>query len=87
MNWSLLLVLDVPDELVTVTLTEPEPAGEVAVIEVVELTVTAVAALVPNLTVSPEAKPVPVIVTLVLPAVGPLVGAMPVTVGAGGGAM
>ena len=66
---------------------DPLPAGELAVIEVAELTVTEPAAVPPNLTVSPDAKPVPVIVTLVLPAVGPLVGAMPVTVGAGGGAM
>ena len=68
--------------MATVTSTVPLPAGEDAVIDVAELTVTPVAAVVPNLTVSPDAKPVPVIVTLVLPAVGPLVGAMPDTVGA-----
>ena len=68
--------------MVTVTATVPVPAGELAVIDVAELTVTEPAAVPPNLTVSPDAKPVPVIVTLVPPAVGPLVGAMPDTVGA-----
>ena len=72
--------------MVTVTSTVPLPAGELAVIEVAELTVTEPAAVPPKLTVSPEAKPVPVIVTLVPPATGPLVGAMWVTVGSGGGA-
>ncbi len=41
-----------------------------------------VAALAPNFTAVAAVKPVPVMVTLVPPAVGPLVGAMPVTVGA-----
>jgi hypothetical protein len=46
-------------------------------------TVMAVAAVAPMVTVAPETKPVPVIVTLVPPAVGPLGGAIPVTVGGG----
>ena len=67
---------------VTVTSTVPTlPAGEVAVIEVEETTVTPVAAVAPNFTLAPLAKPVPVIVTLVPPAVEPLVGLTPVTVG------
>ena len=71
----------------TVTSTVPAlPDGEVAVIEVVELTVTPVALAEPNWTVSPEAKPVPVIVTLVPPEVLPLAGLTPVTVGATMGA-
>ena len=58
----------------TVTSTVPVPAGEVAVIDVPETTVTPVAAVAPNLTVSPDANPVPVIVTDVPPAALPLVG-------------
>ena len=60
-----------PLPLVTVTSTVPVPAGEVAVIEVAELTVTAVPALAPNETVELAVKPVPVIVTTVPPASGP----------------
>ena len=50
---------------------------------IVELltTTTLVAAVPPNVTVAPEAKFVPVIVTAVPPAVDPLFGDMPVTVG------
>ena len=55
-----------------------------AVIEVVELYVTAVAVMVPNITVAEEVKLVPVMVTEVPPAVGPLVGVIDVTVGLGG---
>ena len=69
---------------VTVTSTVPEPAGLVAVIDVALLTVTAVAAVEPNATVSPDAKPVPVIDTVVPPAAGPLVGLTADTVGADG---
>jgi hypothetical protein len=50
--------------------------------EVAELTVTAVAVTVPNITVAPDRKPVPVMVTEVPPVVGPEVGLMAVTVGA-----
>ena len=71
-----------PPAVVTVTLTVPaDSAGDVAIIEVAELTVTAVAVTVPNITVAPEAKPVPVMVTEVPPVVGPDVGLMLVTVG------
>jgi hypothetical protein len=67
---------------VTVTVTAPAaPAGVVAVIEVPLTTVTFVAAAEPNVTVAPEAKFVPVIVTDVPPAVGPLLGLTLVTVG------
>ena len=47
------------------------PAGAVAVIEVAELTVTLVAAVVPNLTAVAPARLVPVMVTVVPPAPGP----------------
>ena len=45
-------------------------------------TVTFVAGVVPKSTAVAPVKPVPVIVTRVPPAVGPLVGLRPVTVGA-----
>ena len=67
---------------VTVTVTAPAaPAGVVAVIEVLLTTVTFVAAAEPNVTVAPEEKLVPVIVTDVPPAVDPVLGLTPVTVG------
>ena len=65
----------------TVTLLEPVPDGDVAVIEVEELNVTEVPEVVPNLTVELLVKPVPVIVIGVPPAKGPLVGLMEVTAG------
>ena len=67
--------------LVTVTVTAPAaPAGVVAVI-VPLTTTTLVAAALPKLTVAPEAKFVPVIVTAVPPAVDPLLGLTLLTVG------
>ena len=81
MYWSALLVADEPPPLPTVTSTAPaDPAGETAVIDVAEFTVTLVAEVEPNFTVSPEANPVPVIVTDVPPAVVPAVGLTAVTV-------
>jgi hypothetical protein len=66
----------------TVTVTAPAlPAGVVAVICVALATTTLVAAALPNVTVAPEAKFVPVIVTDVPPAVVPLFGLTLVTVG------
>jgi hypothetical protein len=47
------------------------------------LTVKLDAAVVPNLTALAPVKPVPVIATDVLPALGPELGLTPVTVGAG----
>ena len=68
--------------LVTVTVTVPAlPAGVVAVIEVLLTTTTLVAAVLPNVTVAPAAKFVPVIVTLVPPTVEPVFGDTFVTVG------
>jgi hypothetical protein len=67
---------------VTVTVTPPAfPAGVVAVICVELTTMTFVAALLPNATVAPAAKFVPVIVTAVPPAVVPVFGETLVTVG------
>jgi hypothetical protein len=67
---------------VTVTVTAPAvPAGVVAVIDVALTTVTFVAAVLPNVTVAPLAKFVPVIVTDVPPEASPLFGLTLVTVG------
>jgi hypothetical protein len=67
---------------VTVTVTAPAlPAGVVAVMLVLLTTTTFVAAALPNVTVAPEAKFVPVIVTEVPPAATPLFGDTLVTVG------
>ena len=74
----------VPAGAVTVTLTVPVPAGEVAVIEVAELTTTPVAAAVPNLTAVAPVKLIPEILTLVPPAAGPDFGDTEVTQGAAG---
>jgi hypothetical protein len=67
---------------VTVSVTAPAaPAGVVAVIVVLFTTATLVAAAVPNVTVAPVAKFVPVIVTAVPPPVDPLPGLTLLTVG------
>ena len=67
---------------VTVTVVAPAlPGGVVAVIDVVLTTTTFVAAVLPNVTVAPAAKLVPVIVTAVPPTVVPLAGLMLLTVG------
>ena len=58
------------------------PAGDVAVIDVDELTVKLVAAVAPNVTAVAPVKPVPVTVTTVPPVCGPVVGEIEVTVGA-----
>ena len=71
----------VPPAVLTVTSTVPVPAGATAVIEVSELTVTLEATVEPKSTVAFAVKRVPVIVTLVPPASGPLSGDTFVTVG------
>jgi len=66
--------------LVTTIFTAPEAwAGVVAVIEVPLTTFTAVAAVLPKLTVAPAKKPVPVIVTAVPPLEEPEVGEIVLT--------
>ena len=71
-----------PAGVCTVTSTVPaDSAGESAVHDVLDEQLTPVAAVEPKLTVSPNWKPVPVMVTVVPPAVGPAVGLMAVTVG------
>jgi hypothetical protein len=66
---------------VTVTVTAPAlPAGVVALMVVAFTTATLVAAALPNVTVAPAAKFVPVIVTAVPPANDPLFGLTLLTV-------
>ena len=73
---------DVPPGVVTVTSTTPAGfSGAVAVIFVALVTVTLVAALLPNITAVAPVKPLPVMVTLVPPAVGPDDGEIPATAG------
>ena len=71
----------VPPGVVTVTLTVPEPAGEVMLRLVSLVTPRMVPAVVPNLTAVAPVNPVPVIVTDVPPPAGPLTGDKLVTVG------
>ncbi len=67
----------------TVTSTGPSPAAGVVASRVVPLnTITPLRPRRPKSTVTPGAKPVPVIVTTVPPAIGPASGPTPVTVGA-----
>jgi len=73
---------DVPPGVVTVTSMVPLPGGAVAVMLVADTTVNDEAAVEPNDTLVAPVKFVPVIVTLVPPAVGPDVGETDVTVGA-----
>ena len=75
-------VADVPPGVVTVTFTVPAlSAGLVALIELDELTVTPVAAEAPKSTAVAPVKPLPGIVTDVPPAVDPVFGLTPETVG------
>ena len=73
-----------PPPVVTTTLAVPAlPAGVVQVIDVVDVTVSEVQSFPAILTlVPPLTNWVPVMVTLVPPAVEPLLGLMAVTVGA-----
>jgi hypothetical protein len=82
-NSSAELVAEVCPPAVTVTATiPPDSAGLVAVQVVADAQFTDVPGTVPKLTVVPVVEnPVPVMVTTVLPAVGPEVGLMAVTVG------
>ena len=89
MNRSSALIAEVPPGVVTVTSTVPLPAGLTAVIWVSLLTVKLVAIVEPTSTASNETlvaqvNPVPVRVTLVPPASGPLVGLMLLTEGVEG---
>jgi hypothetical protein len=79
---KLVLVTD-PPGVVTFTRTAPAPWALVLAFKVVALVkCTVVAAVAPNVTVDVEVKPVPVMATVVPPAIGPADGASEVTVGA-----
>jgi hypothetical protein len=70
--------------VVMATLTAPAGWAAVgAVMEVLFATLTLLAAVPPRLTVAPDRKPVPVMVTLVPPPAGPELGAIEFTFGAG----
>ena len=71
-----------PPVVVMRTSTVPVPAGAVAVICVALLTVKPLAAVPPKVTAVAPVKPEPLMVTVVPPVLGPVVGEMPVTVGA-----
>ena len=74
-----------PEDAVTTTLAMPAvPNGVVAVMDVSLTETILVAAAPPIVTPVTPVKPVPVIVTLVPPKVGPVAGEIVVTVGAGG---
>ena len=81
-NWSGGPVADVPADVVTFTSTVDAPAaGEVAVMEVDELTLKVEAATEPKRTALAPVKLVPEMVTEVPPAVDPVLALRPVTVG------
>ena len=73
----------VPSGVVTVTSTDPEPAGAVAVMVVALLTMKDVAGFTPKATAVAPVKLVPLTVTAVPPDAPPVFGARPATVGAG----
>ena len=72
----------VPAGVVTRTSTVPMPGGAVATILLADDSENDAAAVVPNLTALAPLKTLPVIVTLVPPTAGPLVGLRPLTAGA-----
>jgi hypothetical protein len=79
------VIPELPLGVVTVTSTvAADPPGAMAVIDVSDKTLKVVAGMLPKLTAVAPVKFVPVIVTIVPPADGPLVGERPVTVGAEG---
>ena len=78
-----MLVAFWPPGFVTSTLTEPLAcAGATAVMVVLPSTFIFEAAVPPKVTVAPLAKPVPEMVTVVPPVVGPDVGCKPLIIGA-----
>ena len=83
MNWSLLVVGEVPEPVVSVRSTVPaDPLGAVAAQLVVDEQSTDVAAVWPKLAVvDPTTNPLPVTLTTVPPPRGPATGVIPVTSG------
>ena len=82
--WSADEVADVPKDVVTVTSTTAPAVALAGAMAVIELSLTNVyddAAVLSNVTPVTPVKPLPDIVTVVPPAVVPVVGEMPVTTG------
>jgi hypothetical protein len=79
-NLSAALVGAVPAVVMTVTSTAPFPAGLTTVNCVSFVTAKLVPTLAPKFTAVAPVNPVPLIVTFVPPAAGPLLGLIPVTV-------
>nr|WP_169334188.1 hypothetical protein [Nocardia abscessus] len=73
----------VPPTVVTVTCTDPVPAGATAVICVAESTVNEVAGVAPKVTAVAPVRFVPVSTTVVPPVSGPELGTAVATVGVG----
>ena len=83
LKWSLLVSELPPAVFVTVTSTVPALAGgAITVIEVAELTVNSLAGVAPNETPETAVNSVPVIVTGLPPAAGPLLSESLLTLGA-----
>lgn len=83
MKRSVGLEAEVPDGVVTVTVTAPAVCGGVTTVSVLgEVNVTLAAGVVSKETVVVFVNPVPVMVTVVPPVTDPDDGATPVTVGA-----
>ena len=81
MNWSLELVAEVPAGVVTVKSTVPVPPGLTTTSSVSVAPDCTLTSVLPNPTEVTPVKPVPVMVTVVPPTAGPLVGLIPVTTG------
>jgi hypothetical protein len=81
-NWSAALPAEVPDGVVTVTVTAPGGWGGATTVRVLgPVTVTLDADRVPKLTVAVEVNPLPLRTTSVFPPTVPVEGEMPVTTG------
>ena len=76
-----LVSVTLPPGCCTTTFTTPAPAGVVTLMLVGLVTENAVPATPPNVTPVAPVSPVPVTVTGVPPAAGPVLGLTPVTVG------
>ncbi len=76
MDWSAALVVEVPPGVGTITSTMPFPVGLTTVICVSLTMVKFVTAAAPNETLVAQLNPLPVMVTLVPPPAGPLIGLM-----------
>jgi hypothetical protein len=81
-NWSAGVAAELPPGPTSEIPTSPVPRGLVAIICLADETVTLRARVRPKLTAIPRTKPLPVIVTRVPPACGPLLGDIAAITGA-----